>query len=92
MELRKLVIPAVLVGETYYSVEFSLTNPQTLWFTLSDANEMAYPNTLDTAIFSDGVYTIPELIIGYIRYRITMNLEDLDEGVVFSLSAVDYAN
>ena len=79
---RQLTLPVVKVQDKNYEVILQLTDPENLIFTLKSALETESANYVDTASYSDGLLSIPLLLVHDDTFSIEFKLIELLDGTV----------
>ena len=79
-------IPVVSIDGIYYRVELTLVDAEELQFEITEATEIQAPSIADSATFSGGVLTIPDLLYGTVHFSVTLNIVDSDSSIVFALN------
>tara|TARA_B100001142_G_scaffold329205_1_gene391671 strand:- start:1644 stop:2702 length:1059 start_codon:yes stop_codon:yes gene_type:complete len=77
---RELILPVVKVQDKNYEVILRLTDPENLIFTLKSALETESANYVDTASYSDGLLSIPLLLINDDTFLIEFKLMETLDG------------
>ncbi len=78
----QLILPAVKAAGKNYELILELTDPGSLVFSLQSAIETESSNYVDTAIYSDGLLSVPLFLINSDTFSITLELITSQEGAI----------